>query len=289
MAVDLVDVAEEAGNSQRVENELTAAIGGKTDKDTPSSSSTDAGSTPAQAADTAAVELPPKLRGKSLPEIVDIYTNLESAYGRMANDLGVQRKLTDRLLDLKRTSDLQGHTTELPSPKITRDDLLGDNPTEALDKLVKARLQEHATEVTSKVQNLELALIQQSFLARHPDYLSFANDQKFVSWAGATPYRQKLSASAASGDFAAADELLTEYKDIARAYSVKSGKGASELDAARKASLESSSSSKADVTGNGKIYRRADIMQLKLDKPDVYYSEEFQQEILKAYSEGRVK
>jgi hypothetical protein len=79
-----------------------------------------------------------KFEGKGIEEILDSYNNLQSAYGRMANDLGTQRKLTDQLLDLKRDNDLQSNAQQDSLPKVDPAQLL-DDPTQALDGYLAER------------------------------------------------------------------------------------------------------------------------------------------------------
>jgi len=284
--VGIVEIEEVPGNIAQLEKDLAEAV-------------VQPAATPAQtpATPTPAVDdrLPPKLRGKKLEDIVEMYTNLESQYGRMANDLGQQRKLTDRLLDLKRETDLQSQTP--PRVDLKGADLL-ENPAEALDRFLAAREASRTNETAQRLQELELRLARQTFTQRHPDYEQYSADQGFHAWVASSPYRQRVGQAAAQGDLGAADELLTEYKERQKAGAsvptptpkppVNDG-----LAAARAASLESSAAPSGDGAGRGKVagkvYRRADLLLLKMQKPDVYYDDTFQAEILRAYSEGRVK
>jgi hypothetical protein len=62
------------------------------------------------------------------------------------------------------------------------------------------------------------------------------------------------------------------------------------LEAARRVGLENGGASNAAAsTKTGKTYRRVDLLRLKQERPDDYYSESFQAEIIAAYNEGRVK
>ena len=121
--VGIVEIEEVPGNIVQLEKDLAEAVIQPANSESPA---------PAAATPAGDERLPPKLRGKKLEDIVDMYTNLESQMGRMANDLGQQRKLTDRLLDLKRETDLQSQTP--PRVDLKGADLL-ENPTEALDRL----------------------------------------------------------------------------------------------------------------------------------------------------------
>lgn len=235
-------------------------------------------------------KLPPKLRGKTPEQIAEMYTNLESAYGRMANDLGTQRKLTDRLLDLKRENDL-GQNGAPQKVEVKSADLL-ENPTATLERFSQAREQQSA----QRLADLEARLAAQSLQIAHPDYLQVAQSNEFAEWVQASPLRVRAALAAQQGDYSAASDLLTDFKTSAKKPQAQKqqtdeteDEGQQQRSVAQKASLESSGQSNAGVKKAGKIYRRADLMRLRAERPDAYYDEDFQNEILIAYNEGRVK
>lgn len=231
-------------------------------------------------------DLPAKLKGKSLREIAEIYQNLESAYGRMANDLGTQRKLTDRLLDLKRETDL-GSNGATQKAQIKSEDLLTD-PTAALEKVLAPR--EEQTQ--QRMAAMEAELHQQRFVARHPDYTDYVNSPQFAEWVNASPIRQRAAAAAANGDWDIAGDLLAEYK-VNKPKATQADDEQKEVEnnlkAARKVALESGSQSQSGAQKPGKVYRRSALIELRMTNPDKYYDEGFQAEISRAYAEGRVK
>lgn len=232
-------------------------------------------------------ELPENLRGKSVTDLARIIQESQSTIGRMANDLGTQRKLTDRLLDLKRESDLQTHTP--PAPKVSGTDLL-DNPTEAIEQVVKAVMARNEAETTKRVQQLEGTVAAQQFYSKHSDWQQISVDPEFQTFLQSTPYRQRVAGQAAQGDWGAADELVTEYKDrkaLRAGAKSKKEQEDSNLEAANKASLESGAS--VPRAKGGKILRRVDLLRLQQEQPEVYYDDEMQRIIMKAYAEGRVK
>jgi hypothetical protein len=293
MSVNLVEIAEVPGDLGAIEKSLADAVivnsaaskaaEGKNDE--PSKGSQ-------QEIDAAeAAALPAKLKGKSLAEIAEIYSNLESAYGRMANDLGTQRKLTDRLLDLKRTDDL---SREQPAkPVVDRSKLLED-PTAELDRFLTTREATRESETSQRLAQMEASLAQAQFSAKHPDYAAIASAPEFAEWVRGSAFRTRVATAAYQGDWSAADELLSEFKarKAAPAASEKPADKADEsgVEAARKAALETAGgSSGGKQDGGGKVYRRSDLMALRVNKPDVYYNDDFQSEILRAYAEGRVK
>jgi hypothetical protein len=282
----LVDIAEDSApvNLSTLEADLTSEVvsGSQPTKEAPAVEKTSVTST-----------LPEKLRGKSLEDVAQMYVNLESTYGRMANDLGQQRKLTDRLLDLKRVEDLGKQS---PKVEISTSEFL-ERPTETLEKFASQRESSLKETYDTRIAQLEGSLAQQRFEQKHSDGITLANDPAFVAWVQKSSFRTKAAQAAYAGDWTAADELLTEYKSqrgqpAQAAVANGNDKPAEEaLKAARAAGLDSSGS--ADGTGNkqaaGKIYRRAELMQLRISNPDKYYDDAFQSVILQAHAEGRVK
>lgn len=231
--------------------------------------------------------LPPRMRGKSRKEIADMYANLESSHGRMANELGTQRNLTDRLLDLKRTTDLGTNT---PKAKISRDEILSDDPTTSIERIIDARLKPLTEAIDQRLAQVVATSSEQSFVTKHPDYNAIASDPEFAKWIGGSNLRIRAAQAAKGGDWAQADDLLTEYKAGKKKQVVTEDSTEVDLEGARNAGFESGSGVVQD-TGRkaGKIYSRAALIKLRMDDPEKYYSDDFQTVILKAYAEKRVK
>lgn len=288
--MSLIDVEEIHGNADQLVKDLNEAANQRAS----------AAKAPAAKADEApAVDesLPAKLRGKSVAEVAAMYANLESAYGRMANDLGQQRRLTDRLLDLKRSEDLaaNGGPQQVKPVTVDRAKLLED-PTAELTRFVEARESARESEAGQRLANLEVSLAQKEFVAKHPDYAEIAADPGFIAWVQGSPYRLRTAQTAYGGDWSAADELVSEYKERAQAPAAateqqdkpEDAAAAAGIEAARRASLETGSD-KGDGGKGGKVYRRIDLLALRARDPEAYYDEGLQAEILRAYAEGRVK
>lgn len=226
-----------------------------------------------------------KFEGKGVEELLESYNNLQSAYGRMANDLGTQRKLTDKLLDLKREDDLQQNTPP-ETVKVDPADLLED-PTKALDAHAASREARIRQEYDEKLRSFETQLQADKFMAKHPDFMDVGQSDEFRAWAQATPVRNRVAQAAAQGDWDAADALLSEYKAAQAQQTQINTTTTDALTEARKVALETSA--QGGEGSSQKVYRRADLIDLKISKPHVYADPAFQAEILKAYSEGRVK
>lgn len=287
--MSLVDTKPETFDLNQLEKDITESISAKApDGEDPNAAST-----------TDDAERPDWIEEKfwtgdaeaSAKKQHDAYISLQSAHGRMANDLGTQRKLTDRILNLeeKRTNDLEQNT---PDPiTISGADLL-DKPTETLERFLDSRDNTAQDANSVRLDALEAGLAQERFVMRHTDFNEVANSPEFNDWVGKTAYRLNLASAAQQGNWQAATALLDEFKagrPATTADPIVDDKAADALtEEARAAALESTSSS-SDPAKGGKIYSRAALMELRLKKPATYADEAFQAEIMQAYREGRVK
>lgn len=238
------------------------------------------------------VDLPEKFRGKSVKDIVSSYQQLESQMGRMANDLGTQRVLTDRLLNLRRDNDLRqngaGVTQDYPeTPKLKATDLAED-PAGSIQRVVNATIAKRDQETEQATREHARNAAAARLVQDHPDYQEYVNNAEFTQFINASPSRKRAAVSAQQGDFDAGNDLLTEFKAHKKMASQTDDN--TRLEAARSASLESGSRGNSEGTSKaGKVYSRADLLRLQLTNPDLYYSDEYQAVIMKAYAEKRVK
>ena len=121
---------------------------------------------------------------------------------------------------------------------------------------------------------------------KHPDFAEVVQDGEFIEWVKASPIRLNMYAMAdAQYDFNAADELLTTFKQI------RTAKAKETADVGQQVRKQNLKAVAVDVSGTGesskKVYRRADLIRLRMTDPGRY--EALQDEIMAAYSEGRVK
>jgi hypothetical protein len=222
------------------------------------------------------------------------YKPLQSTLGRMANDLGSQRKLTDQILALdKRTPDTS--TAARPQPPKVDPRALVDDPTATLDAYWQTREAALRKEFDERQAASNIAAAESAFRTKHSDFDAVTGDPKFATWVSSSPLRKRAAALAGQGNYVIADELLTEYKALngkappAADDANRGGDDAATV-AARAAALESAAQSGgAGGSSKGPVYRRADLIKLKMEKPAVYADPTFQNEILRAYAEGRVK
>lgn len=243
-----------------------------------------------QEQESAGVSIPEKFKGKTAEEIAEAYVNLESEVGRMRNDLGDYRSMTDRFLSLeeKRVADLEQQGQEVDEFKIDPTELLA-NPEEVL-----GRWQEHArtkdpvyAQMQQRLDQLEGKVVARSFEDAHPDANDITASKEFHEWVNSAPSRTRLANIAVQGkDTDALSDLLTEYKMGLSATDNTSTtpKVNNEVADAKKVSTESSSTGSAVDTG--KRFSRRKLVDLKINNPEEYAARS--QEILLAYAQKRV-
>lgn len=246
-------------------------------------------------ADPSSIEsqLPAKFRGKSAAEIAQIYLDLERRHGQVVNDLGVQRKLTDRLLDLDRNDkarQAQSETASRPvATELSSTELLTD-PAGAIRKVLQEETQQLVTPTLQRMQKLEMQLAEERFLAKHKNCREISATPEFKEWISSSPVRQRTADQAAGGDITAADALFTDYEQHLQATAASAQTTGDDVVEARKVGLETAGNAGTASSGKaGQIYKRADLIRLRVERPDVYRDPTFQEEILKAYAEGRVR
>lgn len=223
-------------------------------------------------------ELPEKYRAKSLEEVVRMHQEAERLIGKQAQEVGEVRKLADELLKQNLGAKQQQQTQDEPEVDFF------ENP----QKAVQATIDKHPDVLAARQAGLEFKRmqIQQRLAQDHPDYSQVVNDSGFQEWVKSSPVRVSLYAKAdGEFDYDSANELLSTYKELRGIKAQQTEKAA---DATRAKTMKAA---QVDVGGSGesskKVYRRADLIRLKMTDPARY--EALNDEILTAYSEGRVR
>lgn len=228
-------------------------------------------------------ELPEKYKGKTLAEIAKMHQEAEKMIGRQAQEVHEVRSLADQLLKQQ----LESKATKQPTEQTQEEDFFAD-PQAAVSRTVD----QHPAVLEAKKASLELKRMQtaQQLNAKHPDFMEIAQNAEFQNWVKASPIRIDLFTKAdAEFDFPAADELLSTYKELKQ---IRATQQAEQVKAVEtKAQDTALKAASVDVGGSGevsrKIYRRADLIKLKMTDPDRYMA--LQDEIMEAYATGRVK
>lgn len=221
--------------------------------------------------------VPEKYQGKSVDDIIRMHQEAEKLIGKQAQEVGEVRKLAD---DLIKQNLQTNHKPIVEEPEVD----FFEDPQKAIQNTVNR----HPDVLAAKqaTQEFKRMNIQQKLAATHPDFQQVVQDSGFTEWVKASPVRLGLYAKAdGEYDFDSANELLSTYKQLKQ---VQTKQVAAVDNTARQQSLKAAS---VDVGGTGesskKIYRRADLIQLRMRDPDRY--EALQPEIMAAYAEGRIK
>ena len=223
-------------------------------------------------------EIPEKYKGKSLDDIVKMHQEAEKMIGRQAQEVHEVRSLADQLLKRQLEADKTPNVESAPEVDFF------ENPQDS----IKRAIENNPAVLEAKQANLELKRMKtaQQLSAKHPDMQTVVQDAGFQEWVKASPVRLSLYAKAdAEFDLNSADELLSTYKEL------KQVRNNNVQEAGKQQKAQALKAAGVDSSGSGevakKVYRRADLIRLKMTDPDRY--EQLQPEIMAAYAQGRVK
>jgi hypothetical protein len=254
------------------------------DVTTPVPDSTAAGQTEAVDVKEPVEELPEKYRGKSAIEIAKMHQEAEKLIGRQANEVHEVRSLADQLL--KQQLDSKAKEAK-PIEESLEDDFFAD-PASAVNRQVE----KHPAVLEARQAALEMKRMKtaQQLSSKHPDFATIAQDAGFQDWVKSSAIRLNLFARAdAEFDFESADELLSTYKELKQIKQQNQVQQSVAVES--KAQEQAMKAATVDVGGAGetsrKVYRRADLIKLRMTDPDRYM--QLSDEIMQAYAEGRVK
>jgi hypothetical protein len=224
--------------------------------------------------------IPDKYQGKSLEEVVQMHQEAEKLLGRQSGEVGELRKVVDDYI----SSQTQ---PQAPQQYVEPEDDIDyfTDPQAAVNRAIEnhPKIKEAQEYTTQYKKQSSLATLNN----KHPDMQDILKDPKFAEWIQASKIRTQLFVQADQQfDAEAADELFSlwkERKTVAQ-QTVQVEKQA------RKQQLKAANTGGARGSAEGsrkKVYRRADIIKLMKTDPERYQA--LSEEILRAYSEGRVK
>jgi hypothetical protein len=221
--------------------------------------------------------IPDKYKGKGIEDVIKMHQEAEKLIGKQAQEVGEVRKLADELLKQSLSKPTQPTEVE---PEI---DFFEDPK-----KAVKQTLESHPDVIAARqaTQEFKRMQIQQRLASEHPDFQQIVQDAGFAEWVKQSPVRLSLYTKADSEfDFDSANELLSTYKAL------KQIKQQEQVQQAKQATEKTLKSATVDTGGTGesskRVYRRADLIRLRMTDPDRYNA--LESEIMTAYAEGRVK
>ena len=227
--------------------------------------------------------IPDKYSGKSVQDIVRMHQEAEKLLGRQSAEVGDLRKVVDQYIQTQLTPAQASNHTQQEDPEDEID--FFSDPEKAVQRAIdnhpKVRQAEQFHNQVRK--NNALQTLQQ----KHPDMADILATSSFGEWVQGSKIRTQLFYQADKQyDYEAADELFTNWKErqgiVSQAVTAEKQ---TRSKAVRQASTGSASGS--TEASSRKVYRRADIIKLMRTDPDRYAS--LSDEIMKAYSEGRVK
>jgi PBP1b-binding outer membrane lipoprotein LpoB len=220
--------------------------------------------------------LPDKYRDKSLEEVVRMHQEAEKLIGKQAQEVGEVRKLADELIK-------QNLSSKQPQQEEPEVDFF-ENP----QKAVQATIDRHPDVLAARQAGVDFKRmqVQQKLTKEHPDYSQVVGDPEFQNWVKNSSVRIGLYAKAdAEFDYESANELLSTFKQLRGVQATK----AEQTSTATRA--KNMKAAQVDIGGSGesskRVYRRADLIRLKMTDPARY--ETLSDEIMQAYSDGRVR
>lgn len=222
-------------------------------------------------------KIPSKYEGKSLEDIVTMHQEAEKLIGRQAQEVGEVRKLADELLKQ------QLYKKDEPALVENEIDFFEDPK-----KAVRDAVDKHPDVLAAKdaANQFKQMQTQAMLQKKHPDFAEVVQDNEFINWVKGSNLRLRLYTQANSSfDIEAADELLSTFKQIR---GVKTTQARTDGTEVLKQNMKAVA---VDTSGTGesprKVYRRADLIRLRMTDPARY--ETLEPEIRQAYAEGRVK
>jgi len=224
-------------------------------------------------------DLPEKFRGKSAEEIANSYRDLEKRMSDQGNELANLRRTFDAM------AFNQSKASEPEPEPVVEADFFSD-PKGAVNRAVENHpALKQAQEMAQKMNYAQgLSVLQQ----RHPDLAEVLSSEKFGEWVKSNSARlARFQRADATGDVEEADDLISTFKELNRVeVATREASRKAQKQAVRSANTGSSRGN-SDVQGSRRIYRSADIRELMQTNPKRY--EDLQDEILRAYAEGRVR
>lgn len=247
------------------------------DPETPSELEAEEAKLPEAVPDTKP-ELPDRYRNKSLEDIIKMHQEAEKVIGRQAQEVGEVRKLADELI--KQNLGAKSQPVEKEEPEVD----FFEDPKKAIQKTIET----HPDVLAARDASAQFRLLQakQKLAQTHPDYEQVVQNEDFANWVKSSPVRIGLYAKAdAEADFDAANELLSTYKELrgVRTKQVEQQASASRQQTMKAAQVDSGGTGESSK----RVYRRADLIRLKMTDPARY--DALSDEIMAAYAEGRVK
>ena len=222
--------------------------------------------------------VPDKYKDKSIAQVIEMHQNAESLLGRQSSEVGELRNVVDEFIQSQSTNT----TTE---PTVDEPDFL-DDPDAAMSRAIENHptVKKAVQDAATNDQQARLAGLK----AKYPDLDKTFADPKFLEWIQSSDYRTRaLREANQKYDTIAADEIFSEWDRVKPAEVVDDPAATTTQDAIDQAAANANTGViKGGAGGGQKVYRRADLIKLKVEDPDRHAA--LEDEIYLAYKEGRV-
>jgi hypothetical protein len=223
-------------------------------------------------------DIPDKYKDKSLEDIVRMHQEAEKLLGKQSSEVGDLRKSVDDLLKAKLNEDANSPTKE-EEPELD----FYDDPKGSVSKAVENS--ETIVQMKEMLAKQQQQTILKQIGEKHPDYEEIIKNENFVDWIKSSAVRTELFQRADKYDFNAADELLSNWKEIKGV--VEKTESLNEKDRKLQVKAASTGGKGSGEPMSRKIYRRSEIVNLMINDPQRYQANVDLFD--KAYAEGRVK
>jgi len=229
-------------------------------------------------------------RGKTAKDLIEMHRNATSRIGDQGRELGVWRNLVNDLSqNVTRPASPATERKELP--ELTPESLL-TNPQEVLSNAINRAIEDRLAPLNQDRQREVMEREEARLRSDFPTAESVVATPEFQTWATSKAGRKADLEAAAKGDMLAGRRLLETWSELhpesPTPTKPSEDKGKPQgLEGARQAVTEAGGGTKA--TTSGKIYYQADIVDMIVNNPDKYNSNEFQREIAVAAKEGRIR
>ena len=223
-------------------------------------------------------DVPDKYKDKSLEDVVRMHQEAEKLLGKQSSEVGDLRKSVDDLLKAKLNEDAN-------SPKKEEELELDfyDDPKGSVNKAVENS--ETIIQMREMIANQQKQHILKQISEKHPDYETIIKDNNFLDWIEKSQVRTELLQRADKYDYNAADELLSNWKEIKGV--VEKTESLNEKDRKLQVKAASTGGKGSGEPMSRKIYKRSEIVNLMINDPQKYQANVAVFD--KAYAEGRVK
>jgi len=225
--------------------------------------------------------IPDKYQNKSVEDIVKMHQEAEKLIGKQAQEVGEVRRLADELLKRQLQENKAVEPTQ--ETETDRQDRYLEDPVAA----VNAAVDKHPAIQQAQLQAFEYKQQQvtQKLKQEFSNFDEVINDTKFFDWIKASPVRTRLFSEAHQQyDYDSASELISTWNNTIKTNAFSAADSQVGMSKNLKAATVDTGSS---APSSRKIYRRSDLINLRLRDPQRY--EAMQDEILLAYAEERVK